>query len=291
MIAGTLALTGVPFTAGYFSKDAIIEAAFASDRVGHVYAFLMVVIAAGFTSFYSWRLIFMTFFGPAHWAHAEAHAHASAGHDAAHHADAHIIEAHHGDAHAHAIDPHESPQVMMIPLYVLAFGSIFAGLIFQHTFLGDHAAAFWKNALYFGEDAHVLEAIEHVPVFVSFLPTLFMLGGLLMALWFYIWSPGMAQAWAKANPILYRFLLNKWYFDEIYDVLFVRPAFWLGRLFWKGGDENIIDRLGPDGVAARVVDVTRNVVKLQSGYLYHYAFAMLIGVAAFVTYYLVRGLH
>jgi NADH-quinone oxidoreductase subunit L len=295
MVAGTLALTGFPLTAGYFSKDAIIEAAYASDRVGHVYAFLMVVIAAGLTSFYSWRLIFMTFFGPAKWAEGETHAHVHVDVAVDHHADAHAVAvhhdhgAHHGDHHQ--LDPHESPAVMMIPLYVLAFGAIFAGLIFQHVFLGDHAPEFWKNALYFGQDNRVLEAMEHIPHLVSFMPTLFMLIGFLMALYFYILRPGTAEAWARTNPLLYRFLLNKWYFDELYELIFVRPAFWLGRLLWKGGDQGIIDRYGPDGVAARVVDVTNRVVKLQSGYVYHYAFAMLIGVAAFVTYYLVTGMH
>jgi NADH-quinone oxidoreductase subunit L len=298
MIAGTLALTGVPFTSGFFSKDAIIEASFASHRVGHLYAFLMVTIAAGLTSFYSWRLIFMTFFGEAKWQHADAHsAHAPdhaeppSGHDAAHGADAHVHAAHHGHEGEHAIDPHESPNVMMIPLYVLAFGALFAGAAFVHTFIGVNSPQFWKNALYVSADNHLVADMENVPFFITLLPTIFMIVGLLMALRFYILSPSLPNEWAKRNPLLYRFLLNKWYFDELYDFLFVRPAFWLGRLFWKGGDQGIIDRFGPDGVAARVVDVTRNVVKLQSGYLYHYAFAMLIGVAAFVTYYLMRGLH
>jgi NADH-quinone oxidoreductase subunit L len=299
MVAGTLALTGFPFTAGYFSKDAIIEAAFASHRVGHIYAFLMVTIAAGLTSFYSWRLIFLTFFGPAKWQQAEAHSahdepgHAphAAGHDAGHAADAHASAAHHGHDGEHHLDPHESPQVMMIPLYVLAFGAIFAGLAFRHSFIGEGGAEFWKSALYLASDNHILEDMEHIPLLISLSPSLLMLIGFFVAVYFYIWRPGTAAAWAKANPFLYRFLLNKWYFDELYDAVFVKPAFWIGRLFWRGGDQNIIDRFGPDGVAARVVDVTRGVVKLQSGYLYHYAFAMLVGVAAFITYYIVQGMH
>ncbi len=304
MIAGTLALTGFPFTAGYFSKDAIIEAAFASHRVGHLYAFLMVTIAAGLTSFYSWRLIFMTFFGPAKWQHAESEsAHVpEAGHvaaslnsvhepDLAKHEDGHAAAAHHDHDGGHHVDPHESPNVMMIPLYVLAVGAIFAGLAFRHTFIGEGSLEFWKSALYFGPSNHILEEMEHIPFVIGLLPSLLMVAGFLMAAYFYIWAPGTAEAWAKTNPLLYRFLLNKWYFDELYDLLFVRPTFWLGRLLWHGGDQNIIDRFGPDGVAARVVDVTRSVVKLQTGYLYHYAFVMLIGVAAFITYYLVVGLH
>ncbi len=303
MVAGTLALTGFPLTAGYFSKDAIIEAAFASPLPGHLYAFLLIAIAAGLTSFYSWRLIFMTFFGEPKWQAVEAtHAvaaaqeeeHAPAGHDAAHHADAHLAAAHHADAHhgdAHPIDPHELPNSMMIPLYCLAAGAIFAGLAFKHFFIGEGSSAFWKSALYVGPGNHILEAMEHIPHFIGLLPSVLMIFGFFVAVYLYIWSPGTADAWAKTNPLLYNFLLNKWYFDELYDLIFVRPAFWLGRLLWHGGDQNIIDRFGPDGVAARVVDVTRSVVKLQSGYLYHYAFAMLIGVAAFLTYYLVLGLH
>ncbi len=293
MIAGTLALTGFPLTAGYFSKDAIIEASFASQLPGHFYGFVLVTVAAGLTSFYSWRLIFMTFFGEAKWqtegeamhAVAAAHDHVATDEEHAHAAhDAHHDEAHH-------VEPHELPNVMMIPLYCLAAGALFAGLAFRHVLIGGGSSAFWKNALYLGPGNHILEQMEAVPHFVSLLPSLLMVGGFFVAAYLYIWAPGTAARWAKANPFLYRFLLNKWYFDELYDLIFVRPAFWLGRALWHGGDQNIIDRFGPDGVAARVVDVTRSVVKLQSGYLYHYAFAMLIGVAAFVTYYLVLGLH
>ena len=178
---------------------------------------------------------------------------------------------------------------MLIPLAVLAFGSLFAGAIFRYDFIGGGVAAFWKGALYFGADNHILEAMEHVPWLVSLSPTIMMVGGFLVALYIYILAPGTATQLAERFPALYRFLLNKWYFDELYDKIFVRPAFWLGRLFWKGGDGAIIDRLGPDGVAARVVDVTGRVVKLQTGYIYNYAFAMLIGLAVLITWYLVGG--
>ena len=300
MIVGTLALTGFPLTAGYFSKDAIIEASYVGHGWTAVYAFVLVTVAAGLTSFYSWRLIFMTFFGHARWqaAHddhapvAVAHAHADHASDmhAAAHAD-HSSADHSHDEHAHALNPHESPPVVLIPLYVLAFGALVAGLIFKHDFIGSGGAEFWKSSLFYGPENHILEAMEHVPALVSLFPTLMMVGGFFIALYFYILAPGTAQKWADAMPGLYRFLLNKWYFDELYDRIFVRPAFWLGNLFWKGGDENVIDRLGPDGVAARVVDVTNRVVRLQSGYLYHYAFAMLVGVAALITYYLVGSLR
>ncbi|MGO8799135.1 MAG: NADH-quinone oxidoreductase subunit L, partial [Roseiarcus sp.] len=287
MVIGTLALTGVgiPFTsigfAGFVSKDAIIEAAYASQRPGAVYAFLCVVVAVAFTSFYSWRLIFMTFFGGrrvsggAH--EADGHGHAAA--------DAH--------AHAHSGDhaAHESPPVMLVPLAALAVGAVLAGVVFRHVFIGGGFEGFWKEALFLGPDNHILEQMETAPWLVSLLPTLMMLGGFAVAYYMYIVAPDAPRALAAQNPLLYRFLLNKWYFDELYDLLFVRPAFWLGRLFWKGGDGFIIDGFGPDGVAARVFDVTRNVVRLQSGYVYQYAFAMLLGAAAFITWFLLGGIR
>ncbi|MGO9004638.1 MAG: NADH-quinone oxidoreductase subunit L [Beijerinckiaceae bacterium] len=295
MVIGTLALTGFPFTAGYFSKDAIIEASFASDRPGAFYAFLAVTAAAALTSFYSWRLIFMTFFGKPRWQAAEAHAETAAAslHGAGADLEPIYGEDHGGHgtdaghAHAHAVEPHESPNVILIPLYVLALGSIFAGAAFSSSFIGEGAREFWRGALYYGAENHILHEMHEVPLLVSFLPTIMMIAGALVAVYGYLIAPQAPAAWARTTPILYKFLLNKWYFDEIYEFIFVRPAFWLGRLFWRGGDVNIIDRLGPDGIAARVVDVTNSVVKLQSGYVYHYAFAMLVGVAALITWYLV----
>ncbi len=284
MTIGTLSLTGFPFTAGYYSKDAIIEAAFASDRAGAFYAFLLTTAAAELTSFYSWRLLFLTFFGAPRWA-AAGH-----GHD-------HI--AHDHSAHDHealgrerpALHPHESPLVMLIPLGVLAIGALFAGLLFAHDFIGEGAGEFWKGALYLGPGNHILEAREAVPGFAKQLPTELMVFGFFVAVLFYLVAPSIPGRLARGAKPLYEFLLNKWYFDELYDMIFVRPAFWLGRLFWEGGDGAIIDRLGPDGVAARVVDVTGRVVKLQSGYVYHYAFAMLVGLAAVITWYVATGVR
>lgn len=180
---------------------------------------------------------------------------------------------------------------MLIPLYVLAAGALFAGLIFRNAFIGDTADAFWKQALFFRADNHIMHEMHGVPEFVAHLATWMMLGGLAVSAWMYVFYPGSARKLAERNPGLYQFLLNKWYFDELYNLIFVRPAFWLGRLFWKGGDGRIIDGLGPDGVSARVLDGSARVVKLQSGYLYHYAFAMLIGVAALITWYLVGGVR
>jgi NADH-quinone oxidoreductase subunit L len=286
MTIGTLALTGFPFTAGYFSKDAIIEAAFASDRTGAFYGYVLTTVAAGLTSFYSWRLVFLTFFGAPRWA--------AAGHETGHDHAAHDHAAHDHDAHGHgghALDPHEAPLPMLIPLGVLAVGALFAGLVFSHDFIGEGSAEFWKAALYLSPGNHILEAREDIPMLAKQLPTLLMVAGFLVALLFYKLMPSLPGKLAQAARPLYLFLLNKWYFDELYDAIFVRPAFWLGRLFWKGGDGAIIDRLGPDGVAARVVDVTGRVVKLQSGYIYHYAFAMLVGLAAVITWYVAWGVR
>ena len=319
MTIGTFALTGLPLTAGFFSKDAIIEAAFASQRPGAIYAFILTAIAAGLTSFYSWRLVYMTFFGEPRWANAghghqaddhgqaahakTGHAKTADGHSVAHgHADAHThgaaihaethsepVDGHHG--HAHHVEPHESPKVMLIPLFVLAFGAVFSGLLFKDAFIGDAGAGFWGQSLYYGPQNKILEDMHHVPALVPFVATIMMVTGFIVSTWMYIFAPGSAGRLAERHQILYRFFLNKWYFDELYDFIFVRPAFWLGRLFWKSGDGKIIDRLGPDGVSARVIDAAGRVVKLQTGFVYHYAFAMLIGVAGFITWYLLGGVR
>jgi len=258
MIIGTLALTGFPLTAGYFSKDAIIEAAFVGKNPMAFYAYLCTVGAALLTSFYSWRLIFKTFHGEPH------------------------------DRH-HWRDAKESPIVMLIPLAVLAAGSIAAGLPFREIFAGQGVEGFFKESLTFGKGNQTLELMEHIPLWIALLPTVMMAIGFVVAWQFYIRRPDVPVELARQHQVLYQFLLNKWYFDEIYDAIFVKPAKWLGRLLWKGGDGWLIDGFGPDGVSARVLDVTRNVVRLQTGYLYHYAFAMLIGAAAFITWFMFAG--
>ncbi|MEP9396162.1 NADH-quinone oxidoreductase subunit L [Mesorhizobium sp. KR2-14] len=262
MIIGTIALTGVGIpatiigTAGFFSKDAIVEGAFAG--IGHNpaagFAFIALVVAAVFTSFYSWRLIFMTF-------HGQPRATA----DVMHHV-------------------HESPPVMLVPLFLLAVGALFAGVVFHDQFIGEGYDAFWKAALYVLPENHILHEIHDVPMWVKMSPFVAMIIGFAFAWQFYIRSPETPKYLAAQHRGLYAFLLNKWYFDELYDFLFVRTAKRLGTFFWKKGDGAIIDGLGPDGVSARVIDVTNRVVKLQTGYLYHYAFVMLIGVAALVTW-------
>jgi NADH-quinone oxidoreductase subunit L len=258
MVIGTLALTGFPLTAGYFSKDAIIEAAFASKNPMAVYAFVLTVAAAALTSFYSWRLIFVTFHGRPH-------------------------DRHHYDA------AHESPAVMLIPLAFLAGGAILAGYPFKELFVGYGVETFFRDSVKVDGGSHILEALHHVPYTVALLPTLMMALGFIVSWHFYIRNPALPAELARQHEPLYKFLLNKWYFDELYDIVFVRPTLWLGRLLWKQGDGRIIDGLGPDGVSARVLDITRGAMRLQTGYLYHYAFAMLIGVAALITWFMVRA--
>ncbi|AGK57458.1 NADH:ubiquinone oxidoreductase subunit L [Hyphomicrobium denitrificans 1NES1] len=263
MIVGTLAITGVGIPhltgfAGFYSKDAIIEAAYAAATPNN-YAFWLLVIGALMTSFYSWRLIFMTFYGETR-------------------ADHHTFE------HAH-----ESPMTMLLPLAVLSLGAIVAGVAFYGYFVGHEEQAFWGAALFRSDTNHVLHEMHNVPEWVSYSSFVAMLIGFAIAWVYYIRAPWLPAATARAFKPLYLFLLNKWYFDELYDLIFVRGAFAIGRLLWKGGDGAVIDG-AVDGTAAGVGRVTARVVRLQTGYLYHYAFAMLVGVAALMTWLTYNGL-
>jgi NADH-quinone oxidoreductase subunit L len=255
MLIGTLSLTGFPFTSGFVSKDAIIEAAYGGGSPVALYAFVLTVIAALMTSFYSWRLMFLTFEGkPREKPEVLKHA-------------------------------HEPPWTMGVPLVILAAGSLFAGLLFEHLFIGGNEVAFWRGSLV----THGGEAHHEVPMLVMLLPTLAMAAGFAIAWYFYIRNPLVPFGLTKRFRGAHQFLLHAWYFDDLYDFLFVRPAKLIGRFLWKTGDNTIIDGIGPDGVAARVIDITNRVVKLQTGYIYHYAFAMLIGVALLITYFIFAG--
>jgi len=301
MLIGTLAITGVgiPLThigfAGFLSKDAVIEVAYAGSMGG--YAFWMLVVAALFTSFYSWRLMFMTFWGKPR-----------------------------GDKHTHE-HAHESPTVMLVPLGVLALGAIFSGMLWYSSFFGhtDQVAKFFgvpyaeasehgeaaeggeagaqddegaakgyhhyvfdgqpgKGAIHVGPENTVLDAAHDVPAWVKVSPFVAMLIGLVVALWFYVWDPAMPRRLAENQRPLYLFLLNKWYFDEIYDFLIVRPAKSLGRMLWRRGDGDVIDG-SINGVAMGIVPFfTRLAGRAQSGYIFTYAFAMVIGIAVLVTW-------
>jgi NADH-quinone oxidoreductase subunit L len=304
MMIGTLAITGVgiPLThigfAGFLSKDAVIESAWAGTDGG--YAFWMLVIAALFTSFYSWRLMFLTFFGEAR-----------------------------GDKHTHE-HAHESPMVMLVPLGVLALGAVFAGMIWFNSFFGSHESVnkFFgipahhaeaseghgtesaadhaeetaeahapaigqgeapQGAIFMHPDNTVMDDAHHAPKWVKVSPFVAMLTGFLMAVWFYIWDPAMPRRVAETNRPLYLFLLNKWYFDEIFDFLFVRPSKALGHLLWKRGDGDVIDG-SINGVAMGIIPwLTRLAGRAQSGYIFTYAFAMVIGIAVLVTWMTIFG--
>ncbi|MDW3119284.1 MAG: NADH-quinone oxidoreductase subunit L [Roseovarius pacificus] len=310
MLIGTLAITGVgiPLThfgfAGFLSKDAVIESAYAGTAGG--YAFWMLVIAALFTSFYSWRLMFLTFWGKPR-----------------------------GDKHTHD-HAHESPMVMLVPLGVLALGAVFSGMVWYNSFFGDHAqvnkffgipahhaeadaghgeetatedqaaaadathdeaatqeggepaaaihAMAPEGAIFMGPDNHVMDDAHHAPTWVKVSPFIAMVIGFVVALWFYIWDPSMPRKLAENQRPLYQFLLNKWYFDEIYDFLFVRPAKALGRFLWKRGDGDVVDGT-INGVAMGIIPFfTRLAGRAQSGYIFTYAFAMVIGIAVLVTW-------
>jgi len=291
MLVGNLALTGVGIpvlhigTAGFYSKDAIIDAAYESQSGMALYAFVLTAVAAGLTSFYSWRQFLMTFFGRfrgademrlAH-ADADAHAHDEPGTDHAHGGKVELS------------DVHESPLTILVPLAVLALGALVAGVLFDHYFIGPDSKGFWHGAIAAIAGFGLSPQIEKFPEWVEIAPMALTVLGFAVAYYYYILHPELPAQLAARRGLVYTFLYNKWYFDELYDAIFVRPAMWLGRQFWKVGDGLIIDGLGPDGIAARVLDATRGAVRLQSGYVYHYAFAMLIGVVALATWFIVRG--
>jgi NADH-quinone oxidoreductase subunit L len=262
MLIGTLALTGVGIPhlggfAGFHSKDAIVEAAYAAHTPSN-YAFWLLVVAALMTSFYSWRLMFLTFHGTTR-------------------ADHHTFD------HAK-----ESPLVMLIPLGVLAAGAVLAGILFQGAFMGDGREAFWGKALFEAPGKDILHHMHEVPEWVPLAPTVAMIAGLALAYLFYILKPDLPALTARVFRPLYLFFLNKWYFDELYDRIFVRPAICIGRILWRRVDVGLIDGL-IDGTGRLALWVTGRVVRVQTGYVYHYAFAMLIGVAALLTYFMLTG--
>jgi NADH-quinone oxidoreductase subunit L len=266
MWIGSLALAGVPFFAGYYSKDAIIESAFAAHSGVGEYAFWCGVGAAMLTAFYSWRLLFMTFHGTPR-------------------ADKEVM------SHVH-----ESPNVILVPLYILAAGAVLSGFVFHYDMIGGGLFTsgyeeFWGDSIFLIEANHIMHDFHDVPGWVIAAPLIATALGILTAWQMYIRRPELPGELATTHSALYQFLLNKWYFDELYDFAIIRPAKWIGGKLWVIGDGRIIDGIGPDGVAARVIDMARRVSRLQTGYLYHYAFAMLIGVAAFVSFFFYTGGH
>jgi NADH-quinone oxidoreductase subunit L len=225
--------------------------------------------------------MFLTFWGKPRWAGSEHIQHAV--HDAHHgHDDDH---AHHDDGTA-GYRPHESPLSMLIPLGVLSLGAVFAGFLFHHEFVSDGTGEFWRGSVAFAE--HLIHAMHEVPWWVQWAPFAVMLTGLAIAWYAYIRNPRFPATFVGQFGVLHRFVFNKWYFDELYDLIFVRPAFWIGRQFWKLGDVGIIDRFGPNGAAWVVVQGAGYARRIQSGYLYSYALVMLIGLIGAVSWVVAR---
>lgn len=258
MWIGSLALAGIWPFAGFYSKDVILEAAWGAHSAVGQFAFWLGIAAALMTAFYSWRLLFMTFHGEPR-------------------ANEHVM------AHVH-----ESPWVMLGPLVILAIGAVCAGFVGYEMFVGGQWAEFWGASILILPEHPALENAHHSPTWVVLLPLVMGVAGILLAWWFYMVNPSLPGRLAASVRGLYLFLYNKWYFDELYDRLFVRPAFYLGWGLWKGGDGALIDGVGPDGIAAATRDLARRASRLQTGYVYHYAFAMLVGVVILVTWYLYR---
>jgi NADH-quinone oxidoreductase subunit L len=257
MWIGSLALAGIPLFAGFYSKDMILNAAYGAATQPGFYAYWLGIAAAFLTSFYSWRLLFMTFHTPSR-------------------ADHHTME------HAH-----ESPAVMLVPLLVLAFGAICAGFLGDFYFVGAGREAFWGEAIKILPIHAAMENAESVPFLFEQLPLIMGISGIGLAILFYLVSPGLPGRLARALKAIYLFLLNKWYFDELYNALFVKPAFGIGWGLWKGGDGAIIDALGPDGLTTVTRVASRRTSRLETGYVYNYAFAMLVGVFAIASWFLV----
>ncbi len=307
MTIGTIAITGLGIPglewgfAGFYSKDSILGAAFAAGATQPLgyFAWVTGVFVAGLTSFYSWRVAFFTFNGHARWGHGDGRAHEDHAHPAPASADDHAstaqIETHsepdlsqvdHGHGHGDHT-PHESPWVMLVPLIVLAVGAIGSGFVFFQDFVGSGQAAFWKGAIFTASTNHVLEGAEHAPLWVGLAPLIAAVIGLVAAAYMYLWREGLGARLAANGGPIYRFFYNKWFFDELYQATFVRGAKWLGDVFWKDGDQRTIDGLGPNGVSWLAARFGRGLSVIQSGYVYHYAFVMLLGVAGLLTFALV----
>ena len=258
MLIGTLGLTGAPLMSGYYSKDGIIEAAFVSQTEGNLYAFYLLVLSALLTSFYSWRLIFLTFNGKSN-------------------IPTEIFS-----------KIHESPKVMLFPLFILSIFTIFSGVYFVDYFMYHDYQYLWQSSIYLSENNHVIESIHYVPKWVKYSPLVMMVIGLITAVIFYLLYPKVPKFLSSQFNPVYKFLLNKWYFDEIYEFIFVRNISRIGNFLSNFGDKRIIDGLGPDGISLRVMDIAKQISRIQTGYIYHYAFAMLIGLMLFITYFFIR---
>ncbi len=256
MWVGSLALAGIPFFAGYYSKDLILEAAWAASSNSGYFAFWLGCLAAFLTAFYSWRLLLLTFHG-------------------------------NFNSSKEVLDHvHESPFVMLIPLFVLTLGAIFSGWYFYNDFVGYNWKEFWGNSIFISEKHKGFKLAHYVPLWVKYLPIFLAILGILCAYLFYVLNPNLPKILSKKFSPIYNLFFNKWYFDELYDYLFVKSFIKFGNYFWKKGDEGTIDRFGPNGISNLVKNISSKSIIIQSGYIYHYAFAMLIGLVVLITWLL-----
>jgi len=254
MLIGTLALTGFPLLSGYYSKDAIIEFAyFKNSSIGY-YVMTVGIITAFLTAIYSWRLFFKTFHGK------------------------------YNNSDLPIEKTHESPLVMLIPLIFLSLGALFAGYAFKELLIGHHYLDFWKNSIFFIKEIEHL----HLPLWLLFSTPVLVIIAIPLSYYFYIKNTDILSGARKLNEPFYNFLLNKWYFDELYEAIFVKPLKIVGTFLWKKGDQNTIDRYGPDGLSKIIKYFSNKAVKFQSGYIYDYAFAMLLGLSFLLTYLMIK---
>jgi len=254
MLLGTLALTGFPYLSGFYSKDAIIEFAYLRNSTLGNYAATIGILTAFLTSIYSWRLFLKTFHGP------------------------------YNNKKLLITDTHESPLVMLIPLVFLGIGAIFSGYIFKDTFIGHHSNEFWQGSILF------LTEIKHdaIPLWFLLITPILVLLSIPISFYLYILNPKILEDFKNTNAPLYNFLLNKWYIDEFYEKAFVNPAKKIGSFFWKKGDVGIIDKFGPDGISKLVKIISNKTGRLQTGFIYDYAFVMLLGLSILLTYLILK---
>jgi NADH-quinone oxidoreductase subunit L len=254
MLIGTLALTGFPFLSGFYSKDAIIEFAyFKNSNIGY-YAMTVGILTAFLTAIYSWRLFFKTFHGK------------------------------YNNSVLPIEETHESPIVMLVPLIFLALGALFAGYAFKELLIGHHYVDFWKKSIFFIKEIEHL----HLPLWVLLSTPVLVVSAIPLSYYLYVKNTEILSGVKKLNEPLYNFLLNKWYFDELYEAIFVKPLKLAGSFLWKKGDQNTIDRYGPDGFSKIIKYFSNKAVKFQSGYIYDYAFVMLLGLSFLLTYLMIK---
>jgi len=250
MLIGTLALTGFPFLSGFYSKDAIIEFAYFKNSILGNYAVFIGIFTAFLTAIYSWRLFFKTFHGP------------------------------YNNKSIPLSETHESPAIMLIPLFFLSIGALFAGFIFKETFIGHHNNDFWQTSIFFlNEIKH-----GHIPFWLLLITPTLVFIAIPVSFYYFITNTRILEEFKNTNQPLYNFLLNKWYIDELYESIFVKPIKKLGNIFWKIGDQEIIDKFGPDGISKIIKMISNKAGRFQTGYIYDYAFVMLIGLSILLTY-------